>query len=160
MAMAIPLLASIGGGSALAGGALVASTVGTGLSALSEYRTGQATDIESKRRADQEEFSGEVRALQQAKRLNQSLASMNVAAATSGIRAGSGSPQNIIQKSIREGELEQKLGQAGTRGRVSLIRSGGKAARQVGTIKGLAGLVKMGSQVSSGYQSYKTSKGP
>lgn len=42
MAFAVPVLAALGGGSAVAGGAVAATAVGAGLSAYSSYKQGQA----------------------------------------------------------------------------------------------------------------------
>lgn len=110
MAQFIPLVAqglsTIGGGSAAAGAAVVASTAATGLSIYSQHKAGQASAAEAEQARQAEKIKASEDALGRRERLIRALAAQNARVGASGVDPGSGSPVQVALQDIDDFERE------------------------------------------------------
>lgn len=135
MAVAIPALATIGGGSVLTGGVLLASAAATvygGVTAAREQRrAGRFAEAQANIDAAAEGDAARQREIERKRMLRRALSSQIASAGAGGI-AFEGSAARAAQLDIDEAIKDLTIDRANTRQRQSSLRSQGRAARFAG----------------------------
>lgn len=125
-----PLLASIGGGSAVAGGVMLGTTLASGaMSAISARNAGIAQDQQYKYQAYTEGLAAKQREIERRRDLLRSLSSMNAQAGVGGVETG-GSIGGIIMRNIRENQNDLLTNDANLSATRSALRAAGANAKQ------------------------------
>lgn len=133
MAVALPILAGIGGGSAAVGGALLATTVGAGVyAARSQRAAGKAVQAETELEARAEGDAARDREINRKRMLMRALSSQVAAAGAAGVRVDQGSPASLINLDIAEARRDQDIDVVNTRSKQRLLRFRGENARIAG----------------------------
>lgn len=124
-------LSAIGGGSAVGGAALVASTAATGLSAYSQYQSGKAQAAEADQARQVEKIKASEAAIERRERLVRALAQQNARVGASGITQ-SGSPTQVMLEDVDQFEREDMAQSTLDRMRDRNYRTASKTARKSG----------------------------
>lgn len=136
MAFFVPLaagLASIGGGSAVAGGLLVGSAVAGGLAAKSTYDAGQTAKAEAKIQSKQEGDAARAREIERKRALLSALSSQHARSGAQGVTM-QGSNVAIAQRDINDNRQDLLYDTVNTRRAQRILRSRGQSASRSGTI--------------------------
>lgn len=146
MAFFLPVLAVIGGGSAVAGGVLAATAVAGGLSAYQQYKAGKITEQEYKLQAKQEGDAARQREIERRRGLLSALSSQNAQAGAQGV-ALAGSPAAMMNRDIKDFRNDLMYDQANTKTSQRILRSRGSAAAAAGKIGAIQSIVDTGSSI-------------
>ena len=133
MAFFLPVLAAVGGGSAVAGGVLAATAVAGGLSAKAAYDAGKISEAEYKLQAKQEGDAARGREIERKRALLASLSSQNARAGAQGV-AIQGSNAAIMNRDIKDNRQDLLYDTANTRTAQRILRSRGSNASARGTL--------------------------
>ena len=146
----VAALATIGGGSAAVGGALVAVGASGALSAYGSMEAGKAQQEALERQAEEEKIAAEGRELQRRQELNKVLASNIVGASMSGM-TGEGTPASIALESAKQIGTSEGMINLSERLQRAQLRRQGAMARSSGNIGAASTLLSTGSKVAMGY---------
>ena len=147
LAPLVPLLASIGGGSAVAGGVMLGTTLASGaMSAISARNAGIAQDQQYKYQAYTEGLAAKQREIDRRRDLIKSLSSMNAVAGTGGIELG-GSLGGIIMKNIKDNQNDLLVNDANLSATQQALKAAGANARQQGNTQAALSLLDTGKNV-------------
>lgn len=126
-------LASIGGGSAVAGGLLVGSAVAGGLAAKSTYDAGQIAKAEYKLQSKQEGDAARGREIERKRALLSSLAAQHARSGAQGVTM-QGSNVAIARRDIKDNRQDLLYDTANTRTRQRILRSRGSNVSYQGSV--------------------------
>lgn len=146
MGVFVPVLAAIGGGSALAGGAMVATAAAGGLAAYQTYQAGSAQSAQYKLQIKQEQDSARGREIERKRSLLRALANQNAVAGAQGV-AMSGAKEAIARQDIRFAADDLLTDRAATGQRVSGYRAAASNAKKAGTMGAVTSLLDTGTKV-------------
>ncbi len=136
MAFVIPILTTIGGGSAAAGAVTLGTAVAgiaTGvISAGNVKRAGKFTEAQSEIDANAEGDSAREREIQRKRNLMRAISSQLATAGSAGINFAEGSPAGIAQLDIDDAARDLQIDTASSRQRQVSTRARGRAARVTG----------------------------
>lgn len=132
MAPLIPMLASIGGGSAVTGGIMLGTTVASGaMAAVSARNAGIAQSNDMKYQAYVEGLSAKQQEIDRRRMLLKALSSANAAAGAGGIET-SGSFGGIVRQSIKDNTNDLLVGAANATAKQQTLKLGARNARATG----------------------------
>ena len=141
MAVAVPFLAALGGGSALTGGLIAASTLAsvyTGVAASQQARNaGQVAQQQYKAEARQESNAARGREIERRRALLNAISSQNAAAAAGGITL----PMSVASRDIKYFNQDLLTDRANTSTRQSMLKVAGKNAVTAGNAAAVTSLV-------------------
>jgi hypothetical protein len=140
MAFFVPILAAVGGGSALAGGLAIASAGLGVMSAVQERAAGKAERGALNLQAKQAGDAARAREIERKRDLLKALATQNAAAGAQGV-AFSGSKAAIARTDIRQAATDLLADTANTRTQQRILRTRGANAQKAGNMKALTSLV-------------------
>jgi hypothetical protein len=146
MGFFVPVLAAIGGGSALAGGAVVATAAAGSLAAYQTYQAGSAQSAQYKLQIKQEQDSARGREIERKRTLLRALANQNAVAGAQGV-AMSGAKEAIARQDIRFAADDLLTDRAATGQRVSGYRAAASNAKKAGTMGAVTSLLDTGAKV-------------
>ncbi len=121
------------------------SALGSGLSALSSIRAGQAQKVQYEMQADAERIQARDREIQRKQRLVAALASQNAARGAQGIRL-QGSPAAMMRSDISEARYGSLIDQGNTSMRVRQFQQSGKHAMQSAYVSAGSSLLDYGTR--------------
>lgn len=121
------------------------SALGTGLSALSSIRAGQAQKVQYEMQADAERVQARDREIQRKQRLVAALASQNAARGAQGIRL-QGSPAAMMRSDISEARFGSLIDQGNTSMRVQQFQQSGQHAMQSAYLSAGSSLLDYGTR--------------
>ena len=121
------------------------SALGTGLSALSSIRAGQAQKVQYEMQADAERVQARDREIQRKQRLVAALASQNAARGAQGIRL-QGSPAAMMRSDISEARFGSLIDQGNTSMRVQQFQQAGQDAMQSAYLSAGSSLLDYGTR--------------
>jgi hypothetical protein len=161
MAFFVPMLAAIGGGSAMAGGAMLASTAltvaGQVQSSRAQSAAASANAAMQRQEADSARAIGSARQEAQRRRARELLGEQRAAIGQAGIGWG-GSAQDVLEQSAATAELdtmnigyESELQARGLMSRANISEFEGKQAKKAGMLR--AGTTLLGSVANYGGKS-------
>lgn len=136
-------LATVGGGSAVAGGLMVASLGLGAASAYQSYKAGKITEAEYKLQAKAEGDQARAREIERKRALLSSLASQNAYAAAGGAEM-SGSLAAIAKRDIQDSRNDLLADKASTGTAQRILRSRGSSANAAGQLGAVRSLVDSG----------------
>lgn len=147
MAFVVPMLAAIGGGSALAGGTLLTAVVGGGLASANAARNvGIAQEQQYKYQSYVEGLAAKQREIERRRDLIRSLSSMNAQAGAGGIELG-GSLGGIIMKNIKDNQNDLLVNNANLSATQQSLAAAGANARQAANTNAAMSLLDTGKNV-------------
>lgn len=140
----VPVLAGIGGGSAVAGGILVGTTIASaGITAKSAHDAGEVASAEAKLQAKQAGDSARGREIERQRSLLQSLATQHAFSGAQGV-AMQGSNVAIANRDIKYAREDDLADYANTRGQQRILNMRGANARRTGTLNAVTSLLDSG----------------
>lgn len=139
MAFFVPVLAAIGGGSALTGGVLAATAVAGGLAAKGQYDAGQIAKAEYKLQAKAEGDAARGREIERKRALLSALSSQYARAGAQGV-AIQGSNAAIMNRDIKDNRQDLLYDTANTRTAQRILRSRGANAASRGTVNAITSI--------------------
>ena len=155
MAVALPLLATIGGGSALAGGTILGTAAigaATGIAgARSERKAGEFQEGQARIDAAAEGDAARTREIERKRLLLRAIASQQAAAGAGGISLGEGSPAVAARLDIDRANTDLLIDTANVRQRQRNLFAQGRAARISGTARRNVGLLGTISSTASSF---------
>ena len=141
---AVPILASIGGGSAATGAVLLGSaalTVGAGVASARQSRAaGRIAEAQANIDANAEGDAAREREIQRKRLLMRAISSQSARAAAGGV-ALEGSPARIAALDIDEANRDLLVDRANSLQRQKSLRAAGRAARTQGSNQGMVTLL-------------------
>ena len=140
MAQFAPVLAAIGGGSAVTGAALVATVAAGSLSARQQYIAGKEAQISAKMEAKQEADAARGREIERKRSLLRALATQNAAAGAQGV-AFSGGKAAIAQTDIRDAVEDLMIDRSNTSRRAFALKRSGNQAKRQGNLNATISLI-------------------
>jgi hypothetical protein len=139
----LPLLATVGGGSAIAGGIAVAGLAAGVASAAMQYKAGQAQSAQYKEQAKSEEVAAGQREIERRRSLIRALSAQNASAGAAGVET-SGSIGGIIRRDIKDNQNDLLYDSANTKTRQRAFRSRASNSVTQGTIGAATSLIDTG----------------
>jgi hypothetical protein len=118
----IPMLATLGGGSALAGAAIAATAIAGVASAVGTYQAGSAAASAEKQAAKQEALKAQTAEIERKRNLLRALGNQNAVAGAQGV-AFSGGKEAIARKDILEAREDSMIAKANLDTSVAASRS-------------------------------------
>jgi len=123
------------------------AAAGSAAAAYGNYQQGKATQYEYQRQAEQEKLAARDREIERRNRLLRALSQRTVAAAAGGSSL-EGSPAALINRDVREFNLESLSSEASSASTQAGLRAAGTNARRIGTIKAVGNLLDFATAVS------------
>ena len=144
MAVVLPALATIGGGSAAMGAVIVggvATSTALGVNAaIQQRRAGKISEKQSELNAAAEGDAARQREVERKQNLLRAISSQEAEAGARGIAFGEGSPARIAELDIDKANTDLAVDRASSLQRQRSLRSQGRAARISGNAQFAAGL--------------------
>lgn len=140
MAFVAPALASIGGGSALAGGLAVAGLAAGAYTAVQQKRAGDVQAAALRAQAKTEAVEAGRREIERRRNLIRALASQNAAAGAAGIET-SGSLEAIARRDIRDAQNDLLYSTINSEARQRALRAQASNAARVGRTNAALSLI-------------------
>jgi hypothetical protein len=145
-------------GSAVGGASMAAPTflglssaawagIGTGMTALTSIRAGQATQVQMDIAADQEKQAAISREVARKRRLVSSLATQNAMRGAQGVQL-TGSPASMMLSDIAAAEYDTTIAAGTTASRISSLQTEGKYAMQAGVASAGSSLLDFGTRMA------------
>lgn len=122
---------------------LAVTAVSAGAGAFSAYQSGMAQKYEYQQQARQEKMAARDKQIERNNRLLSALSKRNVAAAVSG-GGLDGSNMALVNRDLREYNLESLAAGANSASTQAGLAAAGKSAQRAGAIKAGSSLIKMG----------------
>lgn len=147
MAFVVPMLAAIGGGSAVTGGVMLGTTLASGaMSAISARNAGVAQSNELKYQAYTEGLAAKQREIDRRRDLMKALSSQNAATGAGGIELG-GSFGGIIRRNIKDNQSDLLVDAAGVSARQQAMLLAAKNAKAQGNMQAVTSLLDTAGKV-------------
>lgn len=154
MAPAVPVLATIGGGSAVTGGIILGATVASaGLAINQNLQEGRIAKAEADIKVNAEGDAARQREIDRKRALQRSISARQAEAGARGVAFSEGSAAAITNLDISELQDDLQVDRANTRQRQAMLRSQGRAAKMASRAKAVGTLldtVKGVAQMSAG----------
>lgn len=146
MAFFVPVLAAVGGGSAIAGGlTLATAALGVG-SAVQAHKAGKVVEAENKLQAKAEGDAARTREIERKRALLRAVATQHASAAAGGIAFG-GSQAAIARRDIEDFRNDLLADRANTATAQRILRARGQSARASGDLGAVRSLVDTGTSI-------------
>lgn len=143
MAFVVPVLATLGGGSAVAGGLAVAS-LGVGIAGAAQQRkAGEIQSAELKVQAKTEAVAAGQQQIERRRSLLRALSSQNAAAGAGGVET-SGSVEAIARRDIRDAQNDLLVDGMNTQSRQRSLRSRASNSVRIGNANAATSLLDSG----------------
>jgi hypothetical protein len=146
MAFFVPILAAVGGGSALAGGLAVASAAVGVMGAVQQQQAGKIERAEYNLQAKQVGDAARAREIERKRDLLTALATQAATAGAQGV-AMQGSNVGIAKADIARARNDLLVDTANTRTQQRVLRTRGINAQRAGTARAVTSLVKTASDL-------------
>lgn len=147
----VPVLASIGGGSAVAGGILAGTAIiSGGLAAKSAHDAGSIASAEAKLQAKQAGDAARGREIERKRDLLRALSTQHATAGAQGV-AFSGSKAAIAVRDINDNRNDLQADRANTRTTQRVLRSRAANSRQAGTLGAVTSILDTANNLASAY---------
>lgn len=143
MAFFVPVLATLGGGSAVAGALAGASAVVGLMGAKAQYDAGQIAKAESKIAAKQEADAARGREIERKRDLLRALATQGAVAGAQGV-GFAGSKAAIARTDIEQARTDTMTDRVTSVTKQRILRARGKSAAQIGTLKAVSSVLDIG----------------
>jgi len=121
--------------------------IGTGMTALTSIRAGQATQVQMDIAADQEKQAAISREVARKRRLVSSLATQNAMRGAQGVQL-TGSPASMMLSDIAAAEYDTTIAAGTTASRISSLQTEGKYAMQAGVASAGSSLLDFGTRMA------------
>jgi hypothetical protein len=131
MAFIAPVLAAVGGGSAIAGAITIGTAAVGAMSAAQQYKAGKQQQIEAKIAAQREGDAARQDEIERRRELVRSISTRNAFAGAQGADTG-GSIAGMTRRDIRDNRNDLLIGRVNSAARMRALRSQGANAARIG----------------------------